>query len=915
MAFPQTPAVSTVELYLDGRWVDVSSDVAADPGIDITVGRPNEASAPAPSSCSLTLDNRAGDYSPRNPTGRWYGAIGRNTPIKVCYGHVRDTFDREVTGGLGSAPGGGTWYLAYLAAADWSVTGGHANVSIDHTTRAVYLTDRSYGDVDVAVTATLDVAAVTGDLIFFAGLMLRWQAADDFLLVAPAIYPDQTIFLQLYRRDPDAGFVRINLLDGTGDTGLVYQPGVGFRVRAQIEGQIMRATMWRVDAGEPHGWQLTATIPTDTVLLNPGFVGMWMQIPATNTNTTPVVIGYEDFVARSVRFTGEVSAWPQRAHISGRYLSVPIEAAGVSRRLGQGQPPQTSTLRRGVLALDPPAVAYWPCEDGPTSTAAASGLGGPPLFAYGTIKFAQYTDLPASAALPVLSKSTLIGSIPDYPDTGEVQLRYVVVFPDSGLPDDWPITALFVGGTAPKWEIKYHTGGALGIEVWWTADGQIYDSGTYAFTVDSTTLMFSLELTQNGNDIDWQFETLELGATQGFLINGTLSFRRISRARRLIIDQYKKMQSLTIGHVQVRDTITDLFELSTEFNAFAGEQALFRMYRLCRQNQIPFGWITSGALTTYVGPQRVETLTALLAEAADVDGGTLYDARGDLGLMYRTRVGTYNQNNTLVADYAAGQVAPPLDPTDDDRNTRNDVTVTRRDGGSARAQLLSGSMSVAPPAAGGVGRYATQYTVNVAADRLLDDIAGWRLHLGTVNETRYPRVRINRADPDVATDPRLPTAALDLTVDDRFAITNPDPRLSRDDIIQIARGYSEHLSNFVHTITVNAAPASPYEVIRVSGGGAYPSKLGTSGSELDAGVGQAATSLLVATADPGSRWTTDPAQTPISITIGGEVMTVTGVTGGASPQTFTVIRAVNGVVKSHPAGAAVVLTHPPTLAL
>jgi len=68
------------------------------------------------------------------------------------------------------------------------------------------------------------------------------------------------------------------------------------------------------------------------------------------------------------------------------------------------------------------------------------------------------------------------------------------------------------------------------------------------------------------------------------------------------------------------------------------------------------------------------------------------------------------------------------------------------------------------------------------------------------------------------------------------------------------------------------------------------------------------TSLLVAST--GTLWSTDSADYPVDVMVGGERMTVTGVSGASSPQTFTVIRSVNGVVKSHAAGTAVSLVDP-----
>jgi hypothetical protein len=44
-------------------------------------------------------------------------------------------------------------------------------------------------------------------------------------------------------------------------------------------------------------------------------------------------------------------------------------------------------------------------------------------------------------------------------------------------------------------------------------------------------------------------------------------------------------------------------------------------------------------------------------------------------------------------------------------------------------------------------------------------------------------------------------------------------------------------------------------------------------------------------------------------------MTVTNITGATSPQTFTVTRSVNGITKSHSAGAAVQLFAPVAIPL
>lgn len=81
-----------VRLWYDEAWHDITSDVRADSGVSISRGRSDETQQAQPSSCSLTLSNADGRYSPRLPTSPLYGRIGRNTPIAVSV--VRDGVER-----------------------------------------------------------------------------------------------------------------------------------------------------------------------------------------------------------------------------------------------------------------------------------------------------------------------------------------------------------------------------------------------------------------------------------------------------------------------------------------------------------------------------------------------------------------------------------------------------------------------------------------------------------------------------------------------------------------------------------------------------------------------------------------------------------------------------------------------------
>jgi hypothetical protein len=62
-------------------------------------------------------------------------------------------------------------------------------------------------------------------------------------------------------------------------------------------------------------------------------------------------------------------------------------------------------------------------------------------------------------------------------------------------------------------------------------------------------------------------------------------------------------------------------------------------------------------------------------------------------------------------------------------------------------------------------------------------------------------------------------------------------------------------------------------------------------------------------------WTTAAGDFPFDVDVGGEQITVTSIAGTTSPQAFTVVRSVNGVVKAQTAGADVRLFYPPAAAL
>jgi hypothetical protein len=357
---------------------------------------------------------------------------------------------------------------------------------------------------------------------------------------------------------------------------------------------------------------------------------------------------------------------------------------------------------------------------------------------------------------------------------------------------------------------------------------------------------------------------------------------------------------MTTGHWAVYTDPPALADAVAAAFGHTGETAGRRIERLCDEQGIPFVAVGDLDDTAPMGPQASRPPLELLLEAADTDHGILYESRTALGLEYRTRTDLYNGTPDLTADYSAKVFHGLPEPVDDDRFTRNDVTAKRPNSGEARAVLEAGALSTADPP-DGVGTYDTTVTVNAAGDGFLPDHAGWLLGLGTVDEARYPRLpfRLN-AVPSIAAD----VAGLDLG--DMVRITDLPSWLPPDDVDVLVVGTIETLESHMRDIELVTAPAAPYRVA-VYGDtvGDDPSKYDTAGCELDEALDTTETGVDVLTT-VGPVWTTDGAEVPFDVYVGGERMTVSAIGADtANVQTFTVTRSVNGVVKSHDAGSPI----------
>jgi hypothetical protein len=898
------------ELEIDGEWVDATGNILKRQALTHTRGRQDQGARVDPSTLRPLLNNTDGRFSPDNPTGPYYGKFGRNTPFRLslragspaldlpgvvgAHASTPDDASLDITGDIDvrvdaqltnwleptdsfstveligkSASGGRSWFLAVRSERlyfEWSADG---SASLSATSTVVLPLTPSGR---MAVRATLDVNNGAGGrtTTFYTAPTMDgpWTQLGDPVTASgtTSIFNSSTA-------------VRV------GDaTGFVFTPPAGRILSAEIRNGI-----------------------GGTVVANPDFTAQ--SVGATSftdgAGRTWTVNGAASISNRRTRLSHELAAYPTEWHPSGKHAWVDATTAGILRRMRRSSRALESTLRRRIPS-DPSLVAYWPMEDGRDASRFYSPIPGVTPIKQAGMDLAADDTLAGSSALPTLKGGcTFSGTVPAPPGAPTSwHTEFVFYFDNSSLSTGRTVLQWRGTGTVARWRLMVTPGGA---DVYgYDADDAVVTSSLLDLTglgVFNAWCRWQLFAEQNGGNVDWHLRFVPIGGVGTGLVSDSYAgdVGRISGVTGLPDGASAEVDGFRLGHLGVFTEADTLIYNDADL-AFAGETAGERMQRLVGEEAVPLTVTGTVADQTRVGPQRPARLLELLEEAADADGGILYEERERPRLRYRDRRSMYNQTPALELDYTQPGLAPPLRPTGDDDATENDVEVQRINGSTARAVLGEGPLSVLDPP-DGVGPYPASYQLNLYSDDQVEPQAYWRMHLGTFEGRRYPQVRVmaHRASADVVDQ------VLNVDVGDKIVIRNPPVWVAPDDIELIVQGYEESFAGpFQWDIVFTCTPADPWEVFVL--GDTVHGRLDTSGSELASPVAASDTELLIATDTGHQPWinSTDHASMfPFAVRLGGEVVEVTAISGSASPQTFTVVRSVNGVEKAHPAGTRV----------
>lgn len=887
-------------------WIDYTSDVRQESassggGIEITRGITSQGSLADHGRCSFVLNNRHGKYSPRNPRSPYFGLIGRNTPVRFSLALYNDSFNRTVSGGMGTADSGQVW--APLAPASWSVSAGKAVAQFAAVGNTLTAPLNSSETVDSEQVVDFTIPAVMTGATLVAGVLARFNPAGD------SYYWLRTEF-------DVAGVVRVKVSKvvggaftelGTASTGLTYSAGTTLRMRAATVDSRLTVKVWPAASPEPKDCQLSRT---DTSITQAGRVGLRHWLVAGNTNVPVPSVSASNYSVVLPRFTGEVSEWPSRWDLSGRNVWVPVEASGILRRLNQGTKALRSPIFRNLSRYNP--TSYLPLEDGTDSTAPTNAVAGGRPGVVTEVNFSSDDSLPGASTSVKLEFTASALSMRCGTAAGQTAWSFLFYFKMDSLPGASfnDLLVLKSSGKVTDWSFGVNNAGFRWIGLDNTGATIASQTATYGTPVTPTAwVAMELLLKQNGSNVEWTAIWHDIGDTtfrtfvgQPFSYAGNIGYpvsARFSTAT---------LPPTALAHVAAFPIELPMLEDSfrNSSNGFIGEAAGNRIARLTAEEGLSVDAIGDFSTTELMGKQKLDAFLNLIYSGANADGGILFERRNDLALAYVTRQSLYNQI-PLALSYSAGQISQPFEPTEDADDIRNDVTVTREGGASARYVKSTGPLST-----GDVGTYDDAVTLNLTADDQASGQASWRVWLGTVDEARWPRVRVNLMHPVWSANRLLTLQAAAVDTGDVVSIDGLPDWLPPGPIKLLVMGYTETLDANTWEITWNAKPASPWDVAVMDG----PQRVAADGATLASAASSSAMSLSLATTSPETLWTTNPADFPLDLLIGGERITVSAISGTSSPQTATVsARAVNGIVKAHTAGTPVDVYQPAVVAL
>ncbi len=910
------------------------SRVTADP-ITVKRGVTVGAGSAQTTTAAVQLLNHDGALTPMLASSPHYPYVDAGTPVQIRQRHTTDVFTDTFTRTVSNGWGGTTdhqWYQ-HGTPANWSTNGTAGVISLP-TANAFYTNRSSIEHVNSDLLVDITPSAVATGGSFWGGPRLRVQTDNiTYYWLGVEFATSGVVRLYVYR------FVNgtATLIGGGTVSGLTYTANNPIRLRVRLDERVIRARAWLPAGAEPSTWTVDSV---DTIPSFPraGKLGWYWWRQSANTNAgltvrvdnlvhTHVPYSIVDGYIADIRPTFEPYGGGQT------WSTVRLDIGGIGSRLEKLQAPAWSPMRRSIQNAVETPLAYWPLEDEEGATVGVSAFpGGLPMTVTGPAVFGFSGGTPAdiyqsrNGTRPMVSVAAgarLSGIVP----LSSVQTEWAVsVIADFYAPGISPTTDLRLAqwecqsGTHKRWAIIAPASGGYIIRAY-DIDGTPTDVVTFSSaTYFGYLLTFTVEAQQSGGSVNVEFFINDISLASGSFTSTLGAVARLT----VNPDRVNTTASTSpygirfvVGHARVVDetnvidtpyyTPAELPSRIYADSAWYLEPAHRRIKRLCDEERVPIYLIGNPGADgmTQLNAQQDGSFVQLVTAAAEAEsGGLLYEDA--FGYAYLTRAKRYNQLAALTVDMAVYKRS--------EGTSQADILVPELDSRAAnfwtveRTQGAEGTYAAPKALRDRRGTIAEKITLDVLYDTDAAQHAAWRVNKAlNARAAHYPNIPI-----DLAANPEHIQDWLAVSVGSRIVRTNQPSIAGIGDIDQTADGITETITPTSWTAVVDASPGKVWDVAIV--GDASLGKADTDGSTFRA-ASASATSLLIDVL-AGPRWTTDPAEMPLYVTLGtGEAVRIDAITGTSNPQTATVVRAINGISKAIPASTPFSLTTPARAAL
>lgn len=976
MAFPQSVLGAQLEMQINGTWTqvvryDANTKLLNDSAIKITRGIGGLQDRTPPSTCEWTWEDPNGIFSNENPRSPYYGVLPRNTPVRAyvprsqaaLYRRAGATGDGTCDGVACSTPDSAA--LSISGNMDiriefepilWSRFGIRATPTGNYNSSWVLCSKYAITPNRGWYIRVLETGAIGMGFSTTGTNQGTFASSVPMDLSKPRTALRVTFNTDNGSGNSEARFYQADSIAGPwvefGVPGLNTAGVTQFDNNAPIElGSLQGGAVTTASAqfyglrGRIYAFQLYNGI-NGTLVASPDFTGKTNGTTSFNDaqGNTWTIGPAGEITNAEYRFHGEFSAPvldPKKSK-NGTGVDVKIsgEAGGIIRRLQVNDTPLQSPLRRLLTSATYNGAGgastngYWHGEDASAAdTASASaGISGVNPAILSDVTFNGFdATLPGSAGVMVCGSTAPVffATCKSAPQTTE--LHFVGMFKMTAIPA--AATVIFqiftTGSVVAKWTFEasstsYTTRGfnAAGTET-------VTKATTFGTGAEPNKwIAFHLQLTNNAGTVDIKPEWMEMNTgvlyTQSGI--GTVNFAGTPGVVQSIAVapaiaggagmRFAHLISSTLAGLIFWDGANPTFAKTA--TGFRGESAAQRFIRICQLigvRPVIFGQLSAtlsqDAGSELMGAEPLDTGLNTLYECPAVDGGMIIEAVDQPNcLEYWTRNALENQFGTLSLTWA--NLSEGLKATPDDTDVANDITLSRRNGGTATATLTYGPMSIqAPP--NGINDVPDGPEINNYQDSRLPALAQYLLLKKSWPTSRYPAVVIQMERADFAGNATRFLLAMRQMQGMRLIITALPTFMAPEQIDLLTRQVVEVIQGQQWKITYGCVPYGPYLGTELATTAPIVSLFsykaastvvnGVTQQQLNAGITNSATSFAVKTL---SGVLFDTTATNIPVMIDGELMTVGSVSGTTSPQTFnSVTRGVNGFSKAHNANAAV----------